>query len=76
MQRDLKTSEQRLRRVYERLGGYPEWSPELCKELEEFASTLTENVRSARVMGSEIDAALQDPRWLAITRKQPKCFAR
>lgn len=65
MQRDLRTSE-RLRRVYKRLGGYPEWSPELRRELEEFANALTENGRAARLMGSEIDAALQDPRWRAI----------
>ncbi len=55
----------RLMAAYERLGGYPTWTPALCRELDEFARGLTENQRKARLAGKELDAALQDPRWQA-----------
>jgi superfamily II DNA or RNA helicase len=58
-------SAQRLRRCLEKFGGYPEWAPELCHELEKFAQGLTESQRKARLLGKELDAALDDPRWLA-----------
>ena len=56
---------QRLKHVFTKLGGYPEWSPGLLHDLECFASQLTENRRRARLLGRELDAALEDPRWLA-----------
>ena len=62
--RDI-SSAQRLKKCLERFGGYPEWSPTLCLELEEFAQHLSENRRKARLLGKEIDAALEDPRWQA-----------
>ena len=34
-------------------------------ELKEFLSGLTENQRQIRLAGSELEAALQDPRWQA-----------
>jgi len=49
-----------------RLGGYPEWPAELGRELDEFYRDLAPNQRHARLLGSEIDAALEDPRWVAI----------
>jgi len=55
----------RLREALEKLGGFPEWPEDLVRELSEFADNLTENRRRARVAGSELDAALQDPRWAA-----------
>jgi len=64
MSRDIATA-QRLRRCLEKLGGYPDWPPDLCRELEDFAGVLTENQRKARLLGKELDAALEDPRWLA-----------
>jgi hypothetical protein len=64
MTRETATSG-RLMTVYERLGGYPAWTPALCRELEDFARGLTENQRKARLAGKELDAALQDPRWKA-----------
>ena len=62
--RDIATA-QRLKRCLEKLGGYPEWPPDLCREAESFANHLSENQCRARLLGKEIDAALDDPRWLA-----------
>ncbi len=65
MTRDFATA-QRLRAALERLGGdYPQWPPELEPELEHYRRTASANQRKARMAGKEIDAALQDPRWLA-----------
>lgn len=62
MSRDI-ASAQRLKRCLEKLGGYPEWPIELCRDLESFVKGLTENQRKARLLGKELDAALEDPRW-------------
>jgi hypothetical protein len=63
MSRDIATA-QRLDQCMKRLGGYPEWSAELRRELDEFYRDLAPNQRHARLLGSEIDAALEDPRWV------------
>ena len=63
MSRDI-ASAQRLRKCLEKLGGYQEWPLDLCRDLESFVKGLTENQRKARLLGKEIDAALEDPRWL------------
>jgi hypothetical protein len=55
----------RLKQCLERLGGYPDWTPELRRDLKEFFDGLHENQRKARCLGRELDAALQDPRWEA-----------
>jgi len=65
MTRDIATA-QRLRKCLDKLGGYPEWQPELIHELDLFGQHLSENQRKARLLGREIDAALEDPRWMAI----------
>jgi hypothetical protein len=65
MSRDIATA-QRLKQCLEKLGGYPNWPPEVCRELEGFVQDLPENQRRARLLGSEIDAALDDPRWAAL----------
>lgn len=62
MSRDIAGAH-RLQMCSERLGGYPEWTPDLCKELEAFHAGLTEGQTAARLFGSELDAALDDPRW-------------
>ena len=54
----------RLQKCRDRLDGYPEWSPDLCRELEIFYGELTKGQRNARLLGSELDAALDDPRWI------------
>jgi hypothetical protein len=65
MSRDIGSAS-RLKEALQRFGGYPTWSPEVCRELEVFASRLNENQRKARLLGRELDAALQDPRWGAV----------
>lgn len=56
---------QRLLQAYQRLGGYPVWPDELVWEVSAWVASLTENHRQARLLGRELDAALQDPRWVA-----------
>lgn len=64
MLREISSAD-RLRRTYDRLGGYPEWSADDVRELEEFARGLTDGHRKGRLLGTEVDAALDDPRWAA-----------
>lgn len=64
MSRDI-SSAQRLKKCLEKLGGYPDWTPDLCQELQTFADLHTENQQRARLLGKELDAALEDPRWMA-----------
>src|SRR5207245_2092081 len=60
--RDTATAA-RLRECLQRLGGYPNWTGELVRGLKEFGKDLTENQRRGRLLGRELEAALQDPRW-------------
>lgn len=68
MGRDI-VGAQRLRqyldRLGDRLGAYPEWPDPLRHELAGFVQGLTDNQKKARLLGRELDAALQDPRWRA-----------
>ncbi len=64
MNRDT-SSARRIRDCYEKLEGYPEWSESMIQEMKEFHENLTSNVRSARLLGSELAAAMEDPRWEA-----------
>ncbi len=68
LKRDIATAH-RLERCLEKLGGYPEWPEILLEELREFLDRLTLNDRNARLLGSQLDAALDDPRWLALDLK-------
>ena len=64
MGHDNATAE-RLRRCFDRLGGdYPEWTPDLLAELLRFQQETSASQRAGRLIGSEVDAALDDPRWL------------
>ena len=63
MSRDIAGA-RRLQLCRERLGGYPEWPPGLSQELEAFYAGLSPGQRDARLLGSGVDAALDDPRWL------------
>jgi len=65
--RDI-ASANRLKACLEKLGGYPEWSPINCRESKAFVQRLSANQRKARLLGNEIDAALEDPRWLTSTK--------
>ncbi len=64
MNRDI-ASAVRLKSCLDRLAGLPDWPAELIRELGEFLQQTTPNQRRARLLGSEIDAALEDPRWNA-----------
>ncbi|MBC7234304.1 MAG: hypothetical protein H5T69_00565 [Chloroflexi bacterium] len=55
----------RYHTALERLGGYPVWEPEDVADANEFERCLSDQDRRARIAGSEIDAALNDPRWMA-----------
>jgi hypothetical protein len=63
MSRDIAGA-RRLQLCCERLGGYPEWGPDLCRDLESFFAERSEGQQAARLLGSELDAALSDPRWV------------
>ena len=54
-----------LKKVQEHLGGYPNWEPDFINELEAFASNLSTNQKNAPMLGSEVQAALNDPPWKA-----------
>ncbi|MDW8343584.1 MAG: helicase-related protein [Verrucomicrobiae bacterium] len=58
-------SSARLKKCLEQLGGYPTWDKTMSDELARFAMNLTDNERKGRLIGRELDAALNDPRWLA-----------
>lgn len=64
IKRDIATS-QRLRQCLDRLGEYPQWDMDLVYDAKTYARELTDSQRKARLMGKELDAALQDPRWRA-----------
>jgi Helicase conserved C-terminal domain len=53
----------RLRRVLERLEGYPDWAVQQIAALREFRARLNGFQLKARLTGRELDAALDDPRW-------------
>jgi superfamily II DNA or RNA helicase len=65
MKRDI-ASAQRLEKCLRKLGGYPDWPETILEELREFLDALTPNDRNARLLGSQLDAALDDPRWMAL----------
>jgi hypothetical protein len=54
---------ERLRKVFSRLGAYPEWDDFKMEELREYRSMLSATQAKTRLTGSELDAALADPRW-------------
>jgi len=58
----------RLKQCLDRLDGWPQWTEELRYDLDEFVRDLPENRRKARLLGAELDAALEDPRWAAAQR--------
>ena len=65
MRRDTATAG-RLRQIFKRLGeAYPEWPQWLLREFDVFHGSLAANQRQGRLIGKELDAALDDPRWRA-----------
>ncbi len=64
MTRDIAGAK-RLKRAYDALGGSPAWTDAHEEELKEFLAHLPDNHRQARIIGNELEAALNDPRWKA-----------
>jgi len=65
MRRSTQTA-QRLKRCHVRLGDYVEWNEDILAELLSFENQISDQQRRARLIGKEIDAALNDPRWNAL----------
>ena len=55
----------RYHKALQVLGGYPQWSPDEVAAINKFVKNLKPKQIKARIAGSEIDAALHDPRWMA-----------
>jgi hypothetical protein len=53
----------RLQVVFQRLGAYPAWDSDHLAELRGFRNCMSPAQIKARLTGSELDAALADPRW-------------
>jgi len=62
VQRNSEATE-RYRQALEKLGGYPNWTDTELESIGHFVEQLTPKKQRARLLGSEIDAALADPRW-------------
>ena len=56
----------RFRRALQLLQGDPKWTPEEVREADTFVGALSTSARLSRVTFTEIDAALNDPRWRAL----------
>jgi hypothetical protein len=55
----------RYHRALKQLGGYPVWIDTEIEAINVFVESLNSSQRQARLLGSEVDAALDDPRWKA-----------
>jgi hypothetical protein len=53
----------RLKFVYSRMGGYPDWTPGHLTELRAFRGELSPAQEKTQLTGRVLDAALADPRW-------------
>ena len=67
MRQSQSTFGARLRECFNRLGGYPQWSSHFCNDLRDWIETLPEHRRNGRLAGMEVDAAMHDPRWIAVS---------
>lgn len=64
---DLATSA-RLERCFAKLDHkYPEWTTDLIFDIERFRVETSQNQKLGRLIGSELDAALDDPRWNSVS---------
>jgi hypothetical protein len=63
MTRDVM-SQRRLGRCFDLLQKeYPDWQADLIWEIEDTVQNLPPNRKQARLIGSELEAAIMDPRW-------------
>jgi hypothetical protein len=58
----------RYHRCRDLLGGMPQWTPEETASIESYFAGLNSQQRNTRLLGSQLDAALNDPRWKAIQK--------
>ena len=60
-----KSADGFYRQALRLLGSYPSWSPEEVADIDAFVKSLKPRDIQARMTGSEVYAAINDPRWLA-----------
>jgi len=58
-------SDGRYHQALRQLDGYPVWTDTEVEAIGQFVNALKNSQRTARLLGSEVDAALDDPRWQA-----------
>ena len=66
MTQDRTATADRMRRVFDRLGEYPDWTVAKLQALRGLREEMTANQIKTRLTGRELDAALDDPRWTVI----------
>ena len=66
MTQDRTATAERLRRVFHRLGGYPDWPVAKLLALRSLRDNMTANQIKTRLTGRELDAAMDDPRWAVL----------
>jgi hypothetical protein len=54
---------ERLKSIYNRLGGYPDWTTVHLAQFRAFRSELSQTQEKSQLTGRALDAALADPRW-------------
>ncbi len=59
----------RFHRAYKLLGGIPSWTQDELKAIKAYVDTLSDREKKARLTYSEVDAALDDPRWKVLEKK-------
>jgi hypothetical protein len=70
MTQDRTATAERLRRVFHRLGAYPDWPVAKLQALRGWRDAVTTNQIKTRLTGRELDAALEDPRWAVLAAAQ------
>jgi hypothetical protein len=66
MTQDRTATSDRLRRVFHRLGEYPDWTAAKLQSLRSLRDDMTANQIKTRLTGRELDAAMEDPRWAVV----------
>jgi hypothetical protein len=66
MTQDRTATADRLRRVFQRLGEYPDWTVAKLQALRSLRDDMTANQIKTRLTGRELDAAMDDPRWAVV----------
>ena len=60
---DTTPTASQLKTVFNRLGDYPDWDPDHLTDLHTFRNGMSPSQIKTRLTGTELDAALADPRW-------------